>query len=111
MKFLAIFLTLGCVGATIFAANAPADSGNDVYYQCQEKRGSAQLLHCVSYINGAFDMIAFFREAFKCPLPEHLVVGQAMDILLKMLKEQPERRSSNAALLLYNALNEQWPCK
>jgi hypothetical protein len=103
-------------------------TGNTLYEACHEQPRAREA--CELYIAGVIDgwnqavyfvipedeepelstaTLAFGALAW-CP-PENNTLGQALDIVLKHLREYPESRNQKASWLTVMALSRAWPCE
>ena len=96
--------------ALIYPAMASANwlTGNDLLARC-ESENSYDLRECIGYLRGVMDAHVALREweGFmpKYCIPEGVTLGQIEAIVVKRLKENPERRHLIASSLVLNALN------
>jgi Rap1a immunity proteins len=103
-------------------------TGNDVHSLCQFNRSSAQ-----SYTAGVWDHSA--RTVYGLNLqrgysamvdaavsyekdflvgycePPRVTAGQVTDVFCAYLRDKPEKRNVNAALLFMEAMQTAWPCR
>jgi hypothetical protein len=69
---------------------------------------------CIGYIMGVSDRISINSVAYKdrpqvC-MPDEATNGQIKDVVVNHLKEAPEHRHMNAAILVFESLAKAFPC-
>ena len=93
--------------------------GNRLYAECSATPASptyyASVSYCTGFIVGISDMnthVAVQRGAAPpfC-VPQHVLVKQLRDVVLKYLQDSPGIRGNSAASLTVGALSEAFPCK
>ena len=72
--------------------------------------------HCLGYIDGVIDAhellsAAHLEAKYFCLPPTGLEAGDAMDIVLKYIRDNPSMMTMPARLVIIRALNEKYPCK
>lgn len=124
MKILA---TIGVTAALTFSFPAfAAITGDDLLARCSaseksmhgEKLTAAEMLDsmwCVGYLSGLLDGfgVAEFRvgnEKMVCPAEEGLSRSQALDIILRYLRDHPEERPKSGRRYALVALSKALPC-
>lgn len=84
-------------------------SGNNLYEHCNiTTGGQTQILKetlCMGYVIGVIESGAYDA----CP-PDNLGFRQATDIVTMWLRNNPAKRHLNAALLIRNILESEYPC-
>ena len=102
-----------------FSIAAQADSpaylpkyvdGNGFYESC---RLDATAAVCIAYVKGAsdaFSAASILLNACLYAPPPNASADQLSDILVKYLREHPERRALGAASLFLAAMRETFPC-
>ena len=96
--------------------------GNDLLSECEAEPGSTELAFCMAYVAGAIDMIgalqgsvsskdnqSFWKLASVC-LPKEATLQQVIDVVVKEMKENPERRADEASWIVIRALVKAWGC-
>lgn len=126
---------LSCMTATLalamLAATAPTHahaefrSGNDVYRYCTRTDTNYDRIYqdfmCLAYIQGAHDGLeaGAYHVTYRANLnedylivcvPEGVEVGQIKEIVVDYLRSHPADRNLSAAILVYAALAEVYPC-
>jgi hypothetical protein len=103
-------------------------SGNELLKQCQatlNREANPQVsrdeqddsLLCVAYIDGAMDTQGQTLElhpdlkTFRYCLPDNVPLIQSVRVIVKFLKEHPEKLHMRASLLISVALVDVFPCK
>ncbi|MFM7273629.1 MAG: Rap1a/Tai family immunity protein [Gammaproteobacteria bacterium] len=102
----------------LFVASLPAtaafDTGNRLYEDCSAEnyfnRG-----YCGGYVVGIVDTIEALQGRGVLPanalcIPEGATKGQLVDVVLKYLGDNPDRRHLDAGALVPEALNRAFPC-
>lgn len=96
----------------LISTPAVADStdGNDLYRQCTSN-GAVELVACHQYIIGAIDGIYLASPDGQEPfiLPPNVKGEQVKDVVLRYLKDYPERRHWGAVVLVWNAMRSAFP--
>jgi hypothetical protein len=84
--------------------------GNDLYEQCQGSHPHQSGM-CTGYIIAATE--GSTSEGNACvPTGEGTIyASQATDIVIRYLRDHPERRHAPAYSLVGTALSEVWPCR
>jgi hypothetical protein len=99
-----------------FPVSAHALTGNELLARC--KAQNHERTFCLAYVHGFQSGLwladaAGFRgqngNGLYC-VPLNVTVGQATDVIVKSLEENPETRHEPAALLAFNALIRAFPC-
>jgi hypothetical protein len=96
-------------------------SGNDLYANCTS-RGEL-FTACIDYVKGVLDAGAAEGSYFDSNTPPHystiagfrwclpdITLGQAVDVAIRFLRDNPERRHVGAAGLVAHAMESGWPC-
>jgi hypothetical protein len=108
-----VFL-LGMVMA--FPASAQTLTGNGLLASC--KAQNHERTRCLAYVHGfqsglsIADALGFWHpngSRAYC-VPTDVTVGQATDVIVKSLEQNPETRHQDAAMLAFNALAQAFPC-
>lgn len=96
--------------ALLIALSAPAQAGsfytgNTLLGKCESTFvGDTGL--CMGYIAGALDA---YGSVSTCP-PDTVTLGQAVDVVKKFLRDQPQVRNEVADVLLFTLFKATWPC-
>lgn len=89
------------------------DTGNGVLAVCGSDSIQEQV-RCAAYINGLAQGQALMAVRDKSPqifcIPETATNGQAVEIVVKYLKANPEMRHRLGSLLITIALRDAFPC-
>jgi hypothetical protein len=109
-KLLIALMLLGCgtVQAEFF-------TGNKLYEVCMKggyvpgdgAKSTVDFGDCIGYISGAAD--AGWKSEW-CPV-QGVTRGQVMDIVIKYLRDNPDRRHISADVLVLHALGAAYPCR
>jgi hypothetical protein len=99
-------------------AKAAFKDGNKLYSECTSSPD--YVLVCMGYVQGvvdAGDQEAFLLEAdgrtiagFRWCASDRANTKQAVDIVVRYLRDNPQRRHLVAAGLVAEALSQAWPC-
>lgn len=109
-----------------FSLNACATTGNELLRQLRSPDAS-ESLHGFAYISGVVDTeylyyavntiemandknIKSLRYIHFC-IPKDVTMGQVVDIVIKKLEAEPEKRHETANLIIRRALVATFPCK
>jgi hypothetical protein len=111
--------------AVAFSLAFPAASqdwsyGNGFYASCSEvvaptgAKPNWPGIACLGYVKGLHDMAGFMWSSGRirpevCP-PSGVSMSQYYDILLKYLKDNPDKRHEPTAALLWEAASASFPC-
>jgi hypothetical protein len=112
MKRLAIIATvllLSCVGAAADPGPVHPD-GNTLLRRCAGAEGLSGRLFCVAYLLGVqetFDAMRDINGVDPCR-PQAVTLDQVKDVVIRYLKENPEKRDFPAVLLVVTATRETW---
>jgi hypothetical protein len=96
------------------------ENGNDLFQRCNSSLVSDQTF-CMGYIVGAADLVGLeqvsngpdntilwkFRSV--CA-PQGVTVQQIKDVVLKYMRDNPERRADSGASLVVQAISQAWVC-
>lgn len=101
----------------LLSISAPAwaaTDGNLLYEQCnrtvQSNNDLIPLTACNNYIVGVVDGYRMSKEGYEwLQIPEGVKGQQLQDIVLKYLKDNPEKRHWAAVILVMNAVNAAFP--
>ncbi len=89
-------------------------NGNTFYSKCFEQQNPLIKAQCNDYIRGALDGISNMQVINKdfCIFkwPRDGTIDQFTDVVLKFLKENPDKRASSAAFLIILSLHQSFPC-
>ncbi len=114
MKFFLSALFLLLVSASANAQRVSTTTGNDLLESCESK-GNFEQAFCLGYITGVTDIegldSAVYPERRRSCVPENVTNGQARDVVVKYLKDHPEERHLQAAILVAKAMGQAFPCK
>ena len=109
MRTLGLVLVLLLVSGR---ATADFQSGSTLLTICQDTARPMDRMQCLGYIQGISDVSGHNTiSGWRACGPEDLTGLQAMDIVLKHLREHPEDRHLAASSLVARALAEAFPCK
>jgi hypothetical protein len=82
-------------------------TGNDLYAACNAPEGSSDRHYCTGIVTGPTD--AFLRDGTMCP-PGNATVVQIEDVIVKYLRDHPEKRHYTMASEAALALKQAFPC-
>jgi|CZKR01.1.fsa_nt_gi hypothetical protein len=123
------FLVLSCCLAFAFTTIcSPQDSssgymdGNDLLEKCDSASSSVDRTECLGYVAGVMDaavtMLNSLRAASSTKVPAMyclptggIQLGQASRVILKWLKDHPEKQHLRGDLLIMMAMSDAFPCK
>ncbi len=102
-------------------ATAPLKTGNDFLHQCDEAKlnhsdavAAAQYMRCMGYIQGFLEghttLIAVSGAKPSYCYPENVDTGQVRRIVIKSLKDTPEKTHLPISLLVEKSLIDAFPC-
>lgn len=87
-------------------------TGNDLYNGCREinkvDNGAEAFANvmCLAFIDGIWG--SRFYES--CPAPNGATLGQALNVVLKFARDNPQHMQLPAHLVVRKALSQAWPC-
>ena len=82
--------------------------GNKLYSRCSSPNNSLEHVYCLGYVAGATDSLQM--DGHIC-VPDNVTVAQAVDVVMKYLRDHPEDRHFLAPSLADLALRQAFPCK
>jgi hypothetical protein len=116
---LMLFMFVGSVSAQTPHAVPPAkvrafENGNDLLRICQS-HVEADKSACSAYVEGVMDSIVVLQGwgtwKFQAVcISENVINGQARDVVVKYLVENPAERDHPAAALIMEAVTAAWGC-
>jgi hypothetical protein len=114
MRFAVSVLLLAAVPSPAWAAT----SGNDLYEKCNPvSRNDSSLIaigYCLGFIEATVSvgevLLVAADARIKVCRPPSANVGQAAELVVKYLKDNPAERPRPAAVLVVKALQQAWPC-
>lgn len=100
-------LAIALISCPAFAAGT---DGNVLYRQCTST-GAIEQVACHQFIIGVVDGINIASETGLEPftLPANVKGEQVKDVVLRYLREFPERRHWAGSVLVWNAMREAFP--
>jgi hypothetical protein len=108
LKMAGLFLVTTFVGT--IHAKAAWQSGNGLYQYCTAQ----QEMLCYGYVEGILDMTLFAEETMRLRYsictPQGVTSRELVDVVVKYLKNNPEKRHFTAAGEVWGALSEAFPC-
>lgn len=135
MKTASWLIALGLLGTTLGAAQVPVEgtgpwtSGNDFVQRCADiDKPTSALTHneginvigCVYWVKGVlegvnlgaqFDAVGNTLMHEPWAMPDKATTGQAVQVLLKYIRQHPETAHEATVFLMMRALGEVWPAK
>ncbi len=82
--------------------------GNTLLDTCDSQGAKHDGAFCYGYVAGVFDALG--ERAVNICTPGIIPLRQTRDVILKYLRDNPERRQESAAKLATEALSAAWPC-
>jgi hypothetical protein len=103
-------LTCGIAGAA--ETGSAFLNGNDLYAYCTASENFKRGI-CLGYIEGLADSIGVMQSISAAVVVCFPPVsgGQARDVVVKYLQENPAHRHEAGATLVMEALHDAWPCR
>jgi hypothetical protein len=80
-------------------------SGNELYQKCTAEAVGKS--YCVGYVTGIADVMQISKSL--C-VPDGVTVGQMVDVIVKYLRDHPEKRHYSVAAATFNTLSQTFPC-
>jgi hypothetical protein len=109
MKLRALVLAAGLLWPVSAFSGGGFKSANDLYTNCLASEASAEYTFCLGYVIGMTDMLAGPPDIV-C-LTNQVTVRQALDVVMRYLRDHPEDRHYPAASQGFLALKQAFPCK
>jgi hypothetical protein len=88
------------------SSSAHAITGNELLASLENKEPGVRV-YGLGYLSAVADMT---RGTIQCPNP-NVTYGQAQDVVIKFVKENPEIRHFPASQIVTFILKQTWPCK
>ena len=88
--------------------NDQFSDGTELWALCNSKKDFSEGA-CLAYIVGVADAAALYQQTGYC-FRDDVSRGQLRDIVVKWLAANPGRRRTSGAGIVYNALQEAFPC-
>ena len=87
-------------------------NGNDLYAYCTASDNSKRGI-CLGYVEGMADSIGLMQTGSAAAVfcIPRVLAGQARDVVVKYLQENPAHRHETGATLVMEALHDAWPCR
>jgi hypothetical protein len=124
MKHVNYLLGIGLIFLSFVSSTSLADEqgivvsglkGHDLLRLCSSQAGSPELNFCFGYIEGIRDGLVWLAAAEKSrasvAISGKVTQEQLADVVVKYLKEHPERRERAAGILVLVALKQAFPPK
>ena len=114
-----LFFLSGLFITSVYAEEIDRTGGHSYYggtvlLDVCEKEDNINILVCSHYLMGLYDGAALPRQIYKLDAqfckPLAVSGNQMRLIFLKYVREHPERLHERAALLLFSALADAYPC-
>ena len=89
------------------------ETGNDLLAICSEvssQLGTACMFYIRGITEGFFGALAATRQSQAFCLPETVTQYQMRDVVMKWLRENPEKRHIDAGFLIIRAMKDAFPC-
>jgi hypothetical protein len=84
-------------------------TGNDVLEACASTTNNVESTLCTGYVIGSIEALEFALPHLFCP-GKYVTNGQTIDVVVKFLRQFPEKRDNDAPLIIAGALEEAFPC-
>jgi hypothetical protein len=108
--------------ASLSGSSRPAladfQSGNSLLSRCRSDASLADRQYCLGYVTGAADFAIQDERNNKAMdkvcwinIPDGVTSGQLLEILVKYLREHPERLHYQGGYLIIEAFHQAFPCK
>ena len=97
------------IALALWPRAALALTGNELLKRCEDN-DAVQRAFCVGYVIGVADMVEEGPSGLIC-VATGVSNGQLSDIVVKFLRDHPERRHYSANSLVGVALMETYPCQ
>ncbi len=116
--FCLLLIAASAAGHRVSAASPDVDfaiSGNAFLRVCEPARQESHLVHitCMAYVTGVGDGADMMGERFHeppyCPGPD-VENGQKYRVVVKYIKDHPERTDLETCVLIVDALRAAFPC-
>lgn len=122
---LIIVLSAACLILCDFSASAWADTGNDLLQWCgagpfQFQKATFETGRCMGYIEGAAQVMQIMddylrqtrhgQDSDKLCIPDQTPIPQIIDVVIKFLIENPEKRNERDLVIISEALRKGFPC-
>ena len=110
MKFI-MTISAAIIVATIAPAKASYMTGNELLEECTGNVGKQ--MSCLGYIEGVSDSLDLGRanNSRSGCVADGVTAGQLQDVVIRYLRNNPEKRNFDASVLTVIALGEAWNCK
>lgn len=112
MKLLSIAILLSISYAAFSPALAEKTSGNKLYATCQNSKNTPV---CLGYIAGVVDGYTWTIDKEDSCISKNLssdavTPEQVYDVVLKYLKDNPQKRNQRAAKLIMTSIHDAFGC-
>ena len=115
----AAVFALAVFSFALVASTASALTGTELRNICQvAARNSTDTslelavgMQCQGFVEAIVTVGRRLREPNRFCAPDGVTVGQAINVLVKYLNENPAQLHHGGELLAITAFNEAWPCK
>lgn len=105
-------LALALAGLARPARAADFDTGNQLLAACSGSAGDQ--VQCYAYMDGLLQGLLFMsvRDKSQMPfcVPDGVTKGQAAEVVVKYLRENPEQRHIAASVMATVAMRRAFPC-
>ena len=94
-----------------------AVTGNKLLEYCENGADQSRSAHfqedayCIGFITGVVDGLRYFDFQNRFCLSEGVTQGQAQKVVIKYLKDNPQRLHEGYVPIIYSAIKEAFPCK
>ena len=72
--------------------------------------GAADVKGCLAYMNGVADAMAEEPKPRRACIPPNVTAQQLRDVVMKLLRDEPEKRGYPAAKITVHAFAKAFPC-
>jgi hypothetical protein len=103
---------VAAIAALVPGAKA-LDNGNELLDRCTDE-GYGASGFCMGYLSGVSQMLIWWQTSTETCFnaqPHGVTNRQAADVVVKFLRQYPEKRDNLAILLVAAAFADAWPCK
>jgi hypothetical protein len=104
------FFAISLLASTSAHAGIYFYSGNEMWDYCSSVPGSWNRTFCVAYVAGINDRDALLGLPPVYCAPAGTRIDQLADVAENYLRDHPENRQQEAAILILQSFQAAWPC-
>jgi len=108
------FLLLSVIASTAQSVGASSlmDDGNHFLLHCDrtQQPDKAVIIACLAYVQGVKDGASVVHATDQC-VPMNATSFQLLDVSFKFVRDNPETRAQQTAILVHRALVNAFPCE